>query len=328
MKMLEIREKKEYEQGEMAFSEREFVQSWEFGEFLRSVGRDVRRYGFEMDGLKYTMQGICQRHPFGTSYLYMPRVDLPSDSIAALCTALKHIGYTFVRIEPLQGCQVEAYRSFETYNRQPEHTWLLDVTASEETLLAEMHAKTRYNIRLAEKKGVVVKEESSASIFWELNQVTVERDGFKNHDRAYFDTLLQLPNTKQLVAWYQDIPIASIILFWHGSTMYYFYGASSNEHRNVMAPYLLQWQGIRFAKERGCERYDFWGIAEPVAGPERDGVQCLHDLCWNATQPLSGVTRFKAGFGGYARSYPKAMDVVLDPLKYGIYKVMRGVFRR
>ncbi len=328
MKMTEITEKKSIELGDQTEASQEFVQAWDFGEFYRSIGRDVRRFSVSVGSTTYFVQGVQQKHFLGIMYLYIPRIDLPSEAISVLASELKQRGYTFIRIEPLKVFQLPEYFCVATHNRQPDHTLLLDVNASGEELLAHMHSKTRYNIRLAEKKGVRVTEESSADLFWQLNVMTVERDNFKNHNREYFEKLLQLPAVRQLVAWYEDTPIASVLLFQQGRTMYYFYGASANEYRNVMAPYLLQWQGMLLAKKLHCDTYDFWGIAETGEGQEREGVQCFHGLCWDTSHPLSGVTRFKVGFGGRVKAYPQAVDIVLQPVRYGIYTGIRKVLKK
>jgi lipid II:glycine glycyltransferase (peptidoglycan interpeptide bridge formation enzyme) len=102
------------------------------------------------------------------------------------------------------------------------------------------------------------------------------------------------------------------------------HGASSNEERNLMAPYLLQWEGIKLAKQLGCKYYDFWGISPaPRAG---EASTCFHNLCWSATHRWTGVTRFKAGFGGSVKEYPQAVDVVLSGWKYGVYRLVRKLF--
>jgi lipid II:glycine glycyltransferase (peptidoglycan interpeptide bridge formation enzyme) len=233
---------------------------------------------------------------------------------------LKEKKYIFVRVEPLQNISNIHYPISIIGTRQPQHTLLLDISKSEEDLLSEMHAKTRYNIRLSEKKGVEVRQEKDVDTFWRLNEETSARDAFKTHDREYYARMLDLPSVFQLNAYYEGVSIASHIFVRFGDRFTYLHGASGNTHRNLMAPYLLQWEGIRFAEELGCQEYDFWGIAPPVSEGEKNKKTCFHELCWEVHHPWTGITRFKAGFGGKVWAYPEAVDIVLDAWQYRLYR--------
>jgi len=181
-----------------------------------------------------------------------------------------------------------------------------------------MHSKTRYNIRLAEKKGVEIREGKNIEWFWKLNEQTTKRDGFKSHGKVYYEKMLEMPISHQLTAFFDGRPIAShIYIAWNGRCTY-LHGASSNEYRNVMAPYLLQWESIKFAKKFGNTEYDFWGVAAP-----KEHGKTFHIYSWDEQDSLSNVTRYKAGFGGEVISYPDAFEVVLKPVLYRLFRFVK-----
>jgi len=304
----------------------EFLQSWNWGEFQASTGKPaIRLQAVENGEVKW--QGQCLEHKLGLGlkYTYLPRVmEHGTWNMEQLLLWLKEHNFSFLRIEPSKDINLSIFQSFNlslTNNRQPRTTLILDLTQSEETLLADMHSKTRYNISLAERKGVQVKDEKNSDVFWALNQTTTERDKFKSHGKEYYAKMLQYDFTHQLIAYYNDIPIATILLIVFGDKCVYLHGASSNEERNLMAPYLLQWRGIQLAKKLGCKYYDFWGVAPaPKVG---EPSSCFHNLCWEVGHKWTGVTRFKVGFGGTVRSYPGAFDIILSRWKYGLYQLIR-----
>jgi len=203
----------------------------------------------------------------------------------------------------------------------------LDLNLSLEDLLSAMHAKTRYNIRLAEKKDVEIVSKKDGDIFWSLNEETKERDKFHSHEKSYYTNMLELGNVYQMTAYYNNQPLSSGIFVYYGEKFTYVHGASSNTERNVMAPYLLQWKAIQFAKELGAKEYDFGGIAKPM----KDGngiVTCFHTLCWDPLDKLMGVTRFKAGFGGKTFSYGNAFELILRPRLYAFVQKIKGIIHR
>lgn len=317
MNIVDITSKEQWDS--LTSTQGEFIQSWEYGEFLKNADRDIWRVQVEDQAI----QCIRQKLRLGISYVYVPRVDFSEQTLQAFTAFVKKQGYTFVRWEPYSdgGSHVS---SIDIENRQPQHTWVLDLSPTEDELLAAMHSKTRYNIRLAQRKEVFVEQRKDVETFFRLNEATTQRNNFSNHNETYYRQLLGLQNTFQFVASYNGQDIATVILLQLGNTMTYLYGASSNEHRNVMAPYLSQWKALQFAKEKGCALYDFWGIASPAEEGDAQ-AQCFHKYCWDNTHKLSGVARFKAGFGGEVRSYPKAKDIILRPMKYKIYELIKKI---
>ena len=196
--------------------------------------------------------------------------------------------------------------SFAPDNIQPPDTVLVDLTASLEEILARMKSKWRYNIRLAEKKGVQVRQASfeEIDVFYDLYKTTSQRDGIAIHHKDYYKDLLergQKDSTSKVdlyIASYEDEPLAAIITLFAGKEAVYLYGASSNNHRNLMPAYLLQWKAMEAAKAAGCQVYDMYGI------PPTD----------DENHPMYGLYRFKTGFGGQVVHRPGSLDIPLSPL--------------
>ena len=209
---------------------------------------------------------------------------------------------------------------------QFKNTVLIDLTPAEEELLARMKQKTRYNIRLAEKKGVIwrVGNQGDFGMLYKMYAETSVRDGFIIRDESYYQTVWQtftanasssisnlqspltnsqLPSAEPLIAEVNHEPVAAIFVFYFAGGAYYVYGMSRNAHREKMATYLLQWQAIRRAKAKGCTTYDLWGA--PDVFEESDSM-------W-------GVYRFKEGLGGKVVRTLGAWDFAPNPLWYKLY---------
>jgi len=201
---------------------------------------------------------------------------------------------------------------------QPRRTILLDLTPDLEIILARMKSKTRYNIRLAARKGVTVREGTVKDLpgFYRLMQITGERDRFAIHSESYYEAAYQLfvPQglAKLFLATFEDKVLAGLLAFAFGQRAWYMYGASSNEHRNLMPNYLLQWEAIKWAKERGCLTYDMWGIPD-------EEEEVLEREFLKRSGGLWGVYRFKRGFGGQVVRYLGAYDHVYSPSLYWLY---------
>ena len=182
---------------------------------------------------------------------------------------------------------------------QPPQTIILDLRPSTDEILAAMKQKTRYNIRLAARKGVTVRQGTLADmpIFNALMRLTGQRDRFGVHAPEYYQAAYELfsPDRVALfIAQYEARPLAAIMVFRWGQTAAYLYGASGNEQRELMPNYAVQWAAIEWAKAQGCTRYDLWGIPD---APEAE----LEANFTEQTDGLWGVYRFKRGFGGQMR---------------------------
>ncbi|MBN1267852.1 MAG: peptidoglycan bridge formation glycyltransferase FemA/FemB family protein [Anaerolineales bacterium] len=207
---------------------------------------------------------------------------------------------------------------------QPRHTLLIDLSGSEEEILARMHQKTRYNIRLASRKGVVAGLSQDLPMFTRMMRETGKRNEFGVHTPDYYRRAYELfhptGHCELFAASYEDLPLAALMVFKTGKRAWYFYGASTNLHRNLMPTYLLQWEAIRWAKEQGCETYDLWGI--PEADPET-----LEEQFNQRNDGLWGVYRFKRGFGGRFYRTIGAWDRPYHPA-YKLYRLLMKVRKR
>lgn len=208
---------------------------------------------------------------------------------------------------------------------QPPRTVRIDLSGSEEEILAGMKQKTRYNIRLAARKEVTVRQGSMADIplFNQLMRQTGSRNAFGIHDPKYyevafdqFDTLL--PGSVALfIAEYEQKPLAAVMAFAHGTQGAYLYGASSNEERERMPTYAVQWAAIQWAKAQGCRWYDMWGVPDQSQSELEATFKERNDGLW-------GVYRFKRGWGGRVDRTVGAADRVYNRLTYRLYQWRRG----
>lgn len=331
---MEIRlckDKREWDTCNISQGPAEFLQSWDWGEFQDSIGKEPLRLRFmDNDRVVDQVQGFIYGFPFGIKYLYLPRFcfsslwsDHPQSSFSSLTKWLKNDRFAFLRCEPIGRHEVEDTNIMPAANRQPQTTLVLSIEKDEDELLIDMHSKTRYNIRLAKRKGVEIRNNKDIDSFWNLNEETKVRDGFKSHEKRYYEKMLESSIVHQFTAFYEGEPIASIICVAYGDTFTYLHGASSSSKRNIMAPYLLQWEAMKKAKRLGCNYYDFWGIS-PV--PKENISSCktsFHNLSWQADHKWTGVTRFKAGFGGEVKEYPDAINYVLNKMHFNIYNIGR-----
>jgi lipid II:glycine glycyltransferase (peptidoglycan interpeptide bridge formation enzyme) len=199
---------------------------------------------------------------------------------------------------------------------QPRRTLAVDVAGSENEILGRMHAKTRYNIHLSERKGVRVRPWDDVAGFHRLLQVTSERDAFGVHAESYYRRAYQAFHARGecelLVAEVEGRPLAALMVFARGRASWYLYGASSGEERQRMPTYLLQWEAMRWARRRGCTSYDLWGVPDEDEAVLEAGFSRRRDGLW-------GVYRFKRGFGGRLTRTTGAWDRPLRPLLYPLY---------
>lgn len=275
-----------------------FLQSKEWEEFQRYLGRDT----FRVDGVLITKLPLI----LGKNYLYS--AGCVTCNVKQLRDLAKKEDAVFLKFEPMTEDKALAQELIgagflkSKKEVQPQRTIILDLTKSEEELLAAMHGKTRYNIRVAQKHGIQIKVAGHENIddFWSLIQKTAERDTFSTHTKEYYQKILKLSFIELCTAEYQDKIIAANIILLRGERATYLHGASDYESRTLMAPYLLHWEIIRCAKNRGSKEYDLWGIDE---------------------KKWPGVTRFKRGFGGREAAYIGSYDYVYKPLWYRLYSL-------
>ncbi len=285
-----------------------FLQSWEWGEFQKSAGREVRKYQDENN----LAQIISHPLPLGLKgwNLFRGPIGIKNQELGIMKTIISDLKKTksiFLHIEPNNELKAISYK-LKAKPRQPQHTLIVDLRKHEELLLSEMHEKTRYNIRLAERHRLIIKESAPINDFLKLMKETSSRDKFSAHPNAYYCQMAEhLANLKLFAAYKDNEPLAAALVIFFGNTATYLHGASSNEKRNLMAPHLLHWEIMKKAKSLGCTAYDFWGIA-----PEHEP-----NHAW------TGITRFKKGFSGEIVVMPQALELPLRPISYNIYKIVK-----
>jgi lipid II:glycine glycyltransferase (peptidoglycan interpeptide bridge formation enzyme) len=268
-------------------------------------------------------------------YFYAPRGPVIDDPDSpALAVLLNYVraeahkrGAFMLKIEPSvpdgdeQWLAALKRRGFRVspYASHVRHEWVLDIRPDEKELLANMKEKWRYNVRLAARKGVTIRRgdgQADVDTFYRLYETTSERDEFFIHNKSHYEDVMRLysqgDRAALLLAEHEGKAIAGIIVLRYGRWSWYMYGASANEQRNLMPNHLLQWNGMQWAKARGCWYYNFRGIPDVL----EEG------------QELWGVYVFKRGFGGYPMMFLETHDLVYSPLVYAAYMRLLEVKRR
>ena len=299
----------------------QLLQSWQWGEFQEKVGGKVFRLGVEEEGELIAAATIVEKLlPMGKNYFYSPRgpvgkkLEDSKQAIELLFLEIKELARKekamFLRFEPEMEYKLENWQIEKTLDVQPSKTMIIDLSKSEDELLNKMHQKTRYNIRLASKKGIEIVEGKIEDFdkFWQLMGETSDRDDFRLHGIDYYKEMIKADkdSIRLFFAKYKDKIISTGIFSFFGDTVTYMHGASANEERSLMAPYLLQWELMRIGKELSYKYYDFYGID---------------------AKKWPGVTRFKQGFSGFEKNYPGTFDLVFDAGWYSVYKMIRKVRR-
>lgn len=286
-------------------TENNLFQSPEWLAFQQSYGRHIT----EFDGFS----GISLDLPFGKQGIWTQKAPVQHLKLETQNLELS-AGTIFIRVEPsaiteseINGSKLRLVTKASLLSGQasPKATRVLGISESEEEILAQMKPKTRYNIRLAEKKGVVVKEADSADVFYSLLVKTAERDkGYAPHAKEYYQKMLAELGSKGLVkifiAEHEGEPLAAIMVSFYGEVATYLHGGFNDTKRNLMAPYLCQWEAIKSAKQQGCAYYDFWGVAATD----------------NPNDTWAGISRFKEGFGGEKIVFPGSYDIIVNSFWY------------
>jgi lipid II:glycine glycyltransferase (peptidoglycan interpeptide bridge formation enzyme) len=316
------------------------LQSWAWGDIKARHGWTPTRVLFLENGVPLAAAQILRRPvprtPFGVLYVPKgPALDFDNPELfARVLSELENIARQqraiFIKIDPdirvaQPAAQILPQRSWRVSDEQIQfhNTVTVNLARREQEILAAMKPKWRYNIRLAEKKGVKIErpENGDWKLFYEMYAETSARDGFLIRPFEYYRdvwTTMQDAGQAQLFlarvgdsstalrSARNDI-VAGIILFLFGKRAWYFYGASRNTHREWMPNHLLQWEALRWAKARGCLEYDFWGAPNVL----------------DASAPMYGVYKFKMGFGGEFVERLPAHDFVVNPALYWLYAIAR-----
>jgi len=296
------------------------LQMGEWGELKKEFGwKPVRIINNEVGA-----QILFRHLPLGLTIGYMPKPvtsdklqDTSNEFWREVDSVCKQNHAIFLKIEPDETFNVQRSTfNVSLHNIQPPRTIVIPIAEAEDQILARMKPKCRYNIRLAEKKGIAVRAWDDIPAFHEMMTVTGGRDNFGVHSKEYYQRAYELFHPKGtcelLVAEYEGKPLASLMFFANGKRAWYVYGASNDHERNRMPTYLLQWQAIRWAKVRGCDEYDLWGVPDENEETLEANFESRHDGLW-------GVYRFKRGFGGEVKRAAQALDRVYNPLLYWLY---------
>jgi lipid II:glycine glycyltransferase (peptidoglycan interpeptide bridge formation enzyme) len=318
--------------------ETHLLQTTAWGELKAAFGWDVFWFALDMAGRPPAgAQLLVRRFPFGFSMGYIPKGPLPGEAqgleagelyrrweplwpeVDRLCREERCV---VLKVEPdlfqAGGRALAPPAGFQPspHSIQPPRTILVDLCGDEEQVLARMKQKTRYNIRLAHKKGVVVRPDGDLELFSLLMAETAERDRFGAHNLDYYRTVYELFHPRGecelLLAEFEGEPLAALMAFARGRRAWYFYGASVDTHRDRMPTYLLQWEAMRWARAQGCQVYDLWGV------PDAD-EETLEAHFTERSRGLWGVYRFKRGFGGQLRRAAGPWDRIYQPVLYRFY---------
>jgi|SRR5581483_10486529 len=344
---MEIREPKEAEKEIFNSLVTHPLQSWEWGEFREKTGiKVIRRIAYsssEQRELRSKDSGQARMtkgsqeartmpswaftltiHKIPrTSYAigYMPKGTMPTgEMLEELKKIGKQYNCIFIKLEPNVSADERVKMNGEL-KKSPhplftKYTFQLDITKSEEELLKNMHPKTRYNIRVAQKHNVEVVEDNSEKSFesyLKLMQETTTRQKYYAHTIEYHKKMwstLKGSMAHLLVAKYKGKPLTTWILFVFNGVLYYPYGASTSEHREVMASNVIMWEAIKFGKKMGCKIFDMWGSLGPFP---------------DTKDPWYGFHRFKQGYGAELVEFVGSYDLTINPFLYQLYNLAHKV---
>lgn len=288
------------------------IQSWEWGEFRKSLGLPLLRFGlFKKGQVVSAFQLTLHKIPFLNSFVgYLPKGPaLSKDLAAALKEISKNNNCAFIKVEPdVKEGKVDSNFKLSPKPLFTKYNFVLDLSLSEEELLKNLHPKTRYNIRLAQKKGIRVEErtdDEALEIYLNLYFETTTRQNYLGHSRDYhrkvWQTLRKAGMARFLIAFLDKEPLTAWMLLNFQDKLYYPYGGSSNKLRELMHSNLVAWEAIKLGKKLKLKYFDMWGALGPDADPK---------------DPWYGFHRFKQGYGPKLVEYLGTFDLVSNPLVY------------
>lgn len=300
------------------------LQSFEWGEFRKETGVKVVRVGkFSGKKLEQGYQVTIHTIPHSPYTIgYFPKGPKPDNNMLEILTQIgQENKCIFIRLEPNIESSAFSKRDLTLLlftlkvpykGLFTKYSFVLELTVSEEQLFADLKPKTRYNIRLAQRKGVEIMEDNSSTAFKEyltLTKETTKRQHFYAHDETYhtrmWETLHPAGIAHLFRAIYQNKTIATWILFLFNNVLYYPYGASSSENREVMASNLMMWEAIRWGKQHNAKFFDMWGALPPNPDPKDD---------------RQGFHRFKEGYSPRHVEFAGSFDLILHPFLYNLYQ--------
>ncbi|MBU1000299.1 peptidoglycan bridge formation glycyltransferase FemA/FemB family protein [Patescibacteria group bacterium] len=294
------------------------IQSWQWGEFRKSLQIPLLRYGvYRRNKLSKAFQLTLHKIPFTDQYVgYLPKGPSPDKELAK---TLKQIGKekncAFIKIEPnVKASTVDRNFIISPKPLFTKYNFVLDLTKTEEDILKNMHPKTRYNIKVAQKHNVKVKERTdneAFEIYLKLYFKTTQRQGYHGHNKDYhrkvWKTLKDAGMARLLIATYDNQPLTAWMLLNFKDTLYYPYGGSSRAHPKVMANNLVAWEAIKLGQRLKLKKFDMWGALGPNT---------------NSQDPWYGFHRFKQGYGGKLVEYIGTYDLVFNWPVYWIFTLI------
>ena len=339
MRLLEEKDKQEYKSFLESHDRCNFQQALEWGEVKTSWKKEVILSEDENGKIRGSLCVWIRKIPIFGNLMYSARgpvCDIYNEEIiadlveGANLLAKKYKAFV-LRVEPdilksdAEFRKIISNKGFKIKDDskdfkdeiQPRFVFRLDLKGkAEDEIFAAFHQKTRYNIRLATKKGVTIKEGTKDDLkdFHKIMVETGERDNFIIRSLGYFEKMydeLAPKHMKLLMAYHENEPIAGIIPIMYGKKTWYLYGASSNKHRNLMPNYLLQWTMIQEAIKNGCDMYDFRGVSGVV----------------DESHPQYGLYRFKKGFNADFTEFIGEIYIPYKGFVYSMYKFAEKTFR-
>lgn len=303
---------------------RHILQAWEWGQFKQRWGWSPRYFVNEEGGVVNAAALVLRRtfSPLKLNLLYVPKgpaLDYADGALVDrvlrdLVDVARRDRAIFIKIDPdlnppdrsllLDRGWIDSAEQIQFRN-----TMLLDLTRSEDDLLAAMKPKTRYNVRLAQKKGVTIRSGNldDLELLYAMYAETAQRDGFiirpLDYYRDAWGSFIRSGLAHPLIAEVDQEAVAGLILFRFADRAWYMYGMSRNAHRDKMPNYLLQWEAIRWAKAQGCAVYDLWGAPDEL----------------NESDSMWGVYKFKEGLGAEFAPHVGAYDFVVSRPGYWLY---------
>lgn len=317
-----VEDKNEWEEFLIRHPEANFLQSWYWGEFHKTLGKKIHRTGFfENEKLVGLMQCVVEDAKRGR-YLTVPGgpiIDWKDKLVVKtfvdeIRKIAKEDRCVFVRVRPQLVSNDFSKKIFAKYKfvNAPTHlhaelTSQLDIDKSEDELMSGMRKATRYEIRKAISLGLTVTktdDPSSIKKFYELQLVTAKRQKFVpfSYKFLYEQFKIFVENGKVILysAKFKNRLLAQAFIIFYGAEAVYHYGASSPEGRKYPGAYLIQWEAIKEAKRRGIKKYNFWGVSPEGQKDHR----------------FYGISIFKRGFGGADFEYLHAQDLIVEPIRY------------
>lgn len=299
------------------------LQSYAWGEFRKTMGVEVVRIVGKKNNtivscFQLTFHNIPKTH---WTIGYFPKGPPPDTNMVNILGSIGHQYHALcIQIEPEDLSTPTTIVAYAALGLRPAsrplftpHTFVLDLTQTEEQLLQSFHSKTRYNIKVAQKHDVKICEDNSDEAFASyltLTDETTKRQQFYAHSHLYHETMWRMMKENNVAhlftATYNNRLLAAWIVFVWKNTLYYPYGSSSREYREVMAPTLLLWELIRFGKKNGCTSFDLWGALGENPDPK---------------DPWYGFHRFKLGFSPKLIHFAGSFDLVLHPFFYTLYTI-------